>query len=309
MHKRTVKCIHKPLTIRNLINSIKWTRWKKESNFKEQKDVFSYNWKYYNIILYRIKLASHIFNLPTIYINLVIRYGVFRICWRYVLVCDLLNRFELQIQNVCFKRISSKKMTEKLVLVADFSSLTLLLSSFDSFLVLWPFLFSFVSSFAAVAEILTHNRKMIDGEKPIFQPETVFGLLFNYRNIYVSKKGKQIEGNKIVFFYSFLCHLFIASTHPMLCCAPNWWAHAAQFKFIQFSFFFCMNARCCFSYSIFCWLYFCFFVVSFSSYVIRCSKLTIKYHFTLIFCPVWRLSLLTICFCLLQIAIENYMAL
>lgn len=50
------------------------------------------------------------------------------------------------------------------------------------------------------------------------------------------------------------------------------------------------------------------FVVSFSSCVIRCSKLTIKYHFTLIVCPVRRLRLLTICFCLLQIAIENYVA-
>lgn len=121
----------------------------------------------------------------------------------------------------------------------------------------------------------------------------------------VKKKEKQIEGNKTVFFHSFLCHLFITSTRSMLCCAPNWWAHAAQIKFIQFNFFF----WCCFSYSMFYGFLFLFFVVSFSSYVIRCSKLTIKYHFTLIFCPVRRLSLLTICFYSLQIAIENYVAL
>lgn len=58
--------IHKALTIRNLINAMQWMRWKKESNFKEQKDVLSYKWKYYNIILYRIRLASHICNSSTV---------------------------------------------------------------------------------------------------------------------------------------------------------------------------------------------------------------------------------------------------
>lgn len=60
MHRTTVTYIRKALTIRNLINSFQWTSWKKESNSKEQKDVFSYNWKYNNIFGWRHTFVIHL---------------------------------------------------------------------------------------------------------------------------------------------------------------------------------------------------------------------------------------------------------
>lgn len=138
--------------------------------------------------------------------------------------------------------IQFKKWLKNLFLVADFSTLTLLLSSFNSIFQCFILcrLYSLSSLLLhAVAENLTHNTKMIDGKKPIFHPETVFGLLFSYRNIHVSKEEKKsksrvIKSSFFSFFSMSICSLLLR----IRCCVALQTCGLMLLKFSLFSSFF-----------------------------------------------------------------------
>lgn len=118
---------------------------------------------------------------------------------------------------------------------------------------------------------------------------------------------------KSSFFYSFLCHLFIAFTHPMLCCAPNLWAHAAQIQFIQFIYYSALH-ECLMLFFIYSMFYgFCFCFVFCRVFLIICRsvfKTNDKLSFYLSILPGSAAQFAhDIRFFLLQIANENYVAL